>query len=665
MQAGAGILPTETKGTDLKVKERILDVDSTLTGERVGMTIDTSALSHIMSVLTDLYSDPEMAIIREYSTNALDAHVEAGEKRPIEVTLPSALSPFFRVKDYGVGMSADDIRDIYSRYGTSTKRDSNDVVGMLGLGCKSALTYTDQFTLTGIKDEVLTTVSVSRDADGGGSMTIVNQESTTEESGVEVIIPVKRDNEIAEKANDFFQYWKPGTVLVNKVEPKPIEGIKITDDLLVIRARPHNYFTGTSDTIVMGNVPYPAKIKPGHLSHNSRVVAWVPIGTVSFTPSREQLQDTRSNTEAITALAREIEAKMTAAFQARIEEAPNHHEAAKAMLECRSLGMKSGATYKGQPFPSEFKGVDDRYMLIPGVKQHRRKDGVRQRRVSIDNVVNCTWIENFDNVGFTPTMREKLNTYRAESRPDGEQVNYFILVDKITPEERMWLRDDQVWDWTPIGEIKINRKQPDGTSKPRGSYKGRSIGPNGENTWYEPILAEKIDTTKPLIWSHGNTWEVQGDFVFRQFPDVVPNDATIICLEANRMEKFKRDFPMAKRLSDLWTEYVEKFYKTLTKDDLLHLQMGATDKRLLQALAPDKVDDPDLRRWITLANHKIAAGTVKRYNSLRRYSEPPKAKEANPLKKYPLVEYGYHSSAQLAHIYIYLNAAYAAERKAT
>lgn len=55
-------------------------VDSTVQGEDVAMSIDQSALAHIMNVLTDLYVDPELAVIREYSTNALDSHI-AGYNR--------------------------------------------------------------------------------------------------------------------------------------------------------------------------------------------------------------------------------------------------------------------------------------------------------------------------------------------------------------------------------------------------------------------------------------------------------------------------------------------------------------------------------------------------------------------------------------------------------
>ena len=49
--------------------------DGTLGDEdRTKMTFDENSIAHLMSVLTDLYSDKELAVIREYSTNALDAH---------------------------------------------------------------------------------------------------------------------------------------------------------------------------------------------------------------------------------------------------------------------------------------------------------------------------------------------------------------------------------------------------------------------------------------------------------------------------------------------------------------------------------------------------------------------------------------------------------------
>ena len=69
--------------------------------------IKESGLPHIFNVLRNqLYSDKILALIREYSCNAVDAHVEVGDAdKPIEVTLPNPLSLEFKVRDYGRGLN--------------------------------------------------------------------------------------------------------------------------------------------------------------------------------------------------------------------------------------------------------------------------------------------------------------------------------------------------------------------------------------------------------------------------------------------------------------------------------------------------------------------------------------------------------------------------------
>jgi hypothetical protein len=331
----------------MKFEARVLEVDSTLTGERVGMTIDDSALAKIMGVLTDLYSDPQLAVIREYSTNALDSHIEAGVTRPIEVTTPTSLAPFFRVRDFGLGLDADDIRNVYSRYGTSTKTNSNDVVGMLGLGCKSALTYTDQFTISGTKDGVTTQVSVTRDEDGAGSMTIVAEFETDDPNGVEIIVPAKSSNQFEFKAKHFFSFWKKGTVLLNGVEPKQVDGLRLADDLMLTTGVDRDY-------VVMGNVAYPMSNTVKY--HNYKIVAWVNIGDVEFVPSREALQWTKKTKEAIERIQDRVQAEKMPAVERVINEAKNKEDALAVALKMNYfLGnatvVKDSFKYKGTPIP--------------------------------------------------------------------------------------------------------------------------------------------------------------------------------------------------------------------------------------------------------------------------------------------------------------------------
>lgn len=119
-----------------------LDRDTTLK-----MTIDRSSDKILMMVLSqNLYSDGIGSLIREYTTNALDAQREAGNNNPIKVKLVKENGKFvFIVQDEGVGLSPDRIENVFSKYLSSTKRNDENQMGWYGLGSKSALSYVDSF----------------------------------------------------------------------------------------------------------------------------------------------------------------------------------------------------------------------------------------------------------------------------------------------------------------------------------------------------------------------------------------------------------------------------------------------------------------------------------------------------------------------------------------
>jgi len=101
-------------------------------------------------ILSDgLYSDKVLAIVRELSTNAWDAHVAAGtETTSFAIHLPNSLEPHFSIRDFGTGLSHEDVMVLYTTYFDSTKDDSNLFVGALGLGSKSPFSYAESFTVT-------------------------------------------------------------------------------------------------------------------------------------------------------------------------------------------------------------------------------------------------------------------------------------------------------------------------------------------------------------------------------------------------------------------------------------------------------------------------------------------------------------------------------------
>ena len=121
--------------------------------------IDEESLTHIIGLLSNIYRDPQLAVIREYSTNAVDAHVEVGKANvPIQVRLPTESEPIFAVRDFGRGLTKEMMFRVFKNYGSSSKRTTNELTGGLGIGAKSAFAVTDNFSIVSVtmKDGVKT-----------------------------------------------------------------------------------------------------------------------------------------------------------------------------------------------------------------------------------------------------------------------------------------------------------------------------------------------------------------------------------------------------------------------------------------------------------------------------------------------------------------------------
>ena len=109
-------------------------------------TISKDNANKLIGLLSSsLYSRPGISALRELVSNALDA---GGNKKP-EIILNNldVVNGSFIVKDYGEGMSKDDIFNIYCSFGSSNKTDNLDVVGSYGIGAKSPLAITKSFTV--------------------------------------------------------------------------------------------------------------------------------------------------------------------------------------------------------------------------------------------------------------------------------------------------------------------------------------------------------------------------------------------------------------------------------------------------------------------------------------------------------------------------------------
>jgi len=260
----------------------------------------------LMEMLSRLYKNPIQAVVREYWTNAEDGHVALRKQgqvppRPVEIHVPNEAEPWFAVRDYGVGMSYDTAWNTYPVYVESTKTDSNDETGGLGLGCKSAYAYReggDQWTVTSYFEGRKYLFVAARNSRGVPTFSLFEESDTLEPNGVEVRVPVARRHltnfQIA--VAKFSRHAREDFDIVGHHA-----GLVAGDyarETYAYKNSAYGYapkFTQTP-AVVMGSVAYPLDIYAAELTAEGQFckgkVFFLPIGSLDISPSREELEYT-------------------------------------------------------------------------------------------------------------------------------------------------------------------------------------------------------------------------------------------------------------------------------------------------------------------------------------------------------------------------------------
>lgn len=282
--------------------------------ERLGVRAESQfqikATGKAFRILSDgLYSDKIRAIIRELSCNAYDAHVLHGNADvPFEIQLPNKLDPTFRIRDFAMGLSNRDIKSLYTTYFESTKTESNDFTGCLGLGSKSPFSYVESFMVTSYYRGFKRVYSAFLNEDDTPTIALLWRGKTDEPSGLEVSFSVNHYDfyDFESKAKQVLSVF-PVTpkILGSDIEITNIhkDGYKMQGDGWGLR------MDNGSARAIMGNVAYPLSdfagvcdsLEPSHKS----LLGSVPIdiyfdmGTLEMAASREYLSYKKSRNHII------------------------------------------------------------------------------------------------------------------------------------------------------------------------------------------------------------------------------------------------------------------------------------------------------------------------------------------------------------------------------
>ena len=306
-------------------KQRHVQTEGVL--ETADFHIDDSAMGHITAILSNMYSDAPLAVLREYFSNGYDAHVLAGiPTRPVEIKLPTKLDPVYSQRDYGPGLSSALTKELLGGYGASgeEKRKSNAYNGGFGIGAKVGFAVSSAFNYTVYHEGIKRVWSCYQDENDKGKLARVAEVPSSEPSGIEITIPV------AEAWVDGFQAAADRAFLFAPVAPKitgmpsthqttvqlspsvgeyhintEVDGspakvrIQLLADLFADHENTPSHADDDKNRLVVGNAGYEIDLAKLGIAEKFktavdtllpyiRIVS--PIGFVQVAPSREALQ---------------------------------------------------------------------------------------------------------------------------------------------------------------------------------------------------------------------------------------------------------------------------------------------------------------------------------------------------------------------------------------
>ena len=312
-------------------------------------------------ILSDgLYPNKIKAVVRELSTNAVESHITkhkqlTGEKitpevidalPQFEIHLPTTMEPHFSIRDFGTGLSHDDLMNMYTTYFRSTKRDTNDVGGCLGLGSKSPFTYSDNFSVVSIHNGRKTCYNLTIDNGYPTPSFFANEdgspvsEETSEPDGMLITIPCKSTDEYEweSEAQIIYKYFRIKPKFIGKQVLIDSPEYIVEGNGWGIRERDHK-----GPRAIMGSIAYPISRssikcwndmdkKDSNLESLLRadIDLYFPLGVLKITPSREALgykPSTQKN----------IKAKFTSVYDELKEQVLTSFDECKSLWETRCL----------------------------------------------------------------------------------------------------------------------------------------------------------------------------------------------------------------------------------------------------------------------------------------------------------------------------------------
>ena len=423
----------------LEKQKESLVLESDVNQASIKMSLDMDSAQILMNMLSkNLYSDEIGSTIRETASNALDSHRRANVTDPIIVGFRKQNDGNyqFSVEDFGIGLDDKDVEQIISKYGKSTKRNSANELGMMGLGFKAPLAYSSSFYFICRKDGIERKYMMYEGEDGN-TIDFLYEKEVDARNGVKIIVPVKYGDRYS-----FIQKIKEQLAYFESVY---FDCEDVKNDFKIIRGddfQVSEMFTGSVMHICLDNVYYPIDFQTLEISS-----IYFPVGLrfslsdgLFPTPNRESIRYTKEGKDAIKAKIEKVADYFVTKYNDTIKETDNifdifkyfdtgtrqltHPIAGKGELNISLIGQFSNIPF----LAPKLKGVK----LLDLKRINTVKDHLLQEYVPNYNLRNGRFVNTSSN-----PYNKNLKLHNVQTQ------NIYIYDGKLTPLKKIYLKEDK------------------------------------------------------------------------------------------------------------------------------------------------------------------------------------------------------------------------------
>lgn len=281
------------------------------------VSVDSANMAFFYEMTSKMmYEDEKSSIVRELTSNCFDAHREINSQDAVIIEGKYEEDVYMiNFIDRGVGISPFRWKETFTKYLNSTKRQSNDFLGCMGLGSKSPFSYVDVYYITTIYDGTEYEYMMYKKENGIPGFDTLATRPTTKRNGTTVKFAI----EGSRYSEDWYAFKKSIQSELIYFDNVYVKGFDIENNYQIFEADTFKYRTDTKLSemhVVLGKVKYPINWTQLDMNRiNIPVGVKFDIGTLMVTPNRESLKSSDSNKkllkEGIEKAIREIQGMMS------------------------------------------------------------------------------------------------------------------------------------------------------------------------------------------------------------------------------------------------------------------------------------------------------------------------------------------------------------------